>query len=477
MTRRTPAITKSVTAEAELVADSTRELSAAIAQTRRAAGLTQREVAEAMGTKQAFVAHLESGRTLPSTRTLQKFAEATNHRLRIGFVQEHPRHRFTKENQTMTDTLIRPSSLPYALANRRHVLGGAIGLAGLLGLGRVKHVTAQEATAAASASADYVWTPPAYDPEPALFTVLDRNDQTVTVETIDGQIEAPTNPQRVVALGWEYISLFELGVADRLIGIGYGEGYESPLSSAGELTEAMHVALTNVTLIPNPWELDIEQVVTLNTDLILTNPWWPEDPTSLARIAPVIRGKLDALGSPRAAVRDFGELFSRSDVVTNLIAEHEAFVERARQAAAPVATGRKALALMPGDGTFYAEPSYYVWDDGIHVNGNGAYHLHRELGITPSSFIEHLADDDDRQSGGLTISMEQIGEVDADYLFVLDNDGSFDAFVNHPLVQQTVAGQRDQIYPYNIDRSGWGLAGVRAEIALILEQITGEPFA
>ena len=52
---------------------------------RAAAGLTQEELAKRMKTTQGAIARLESGTTLPSTRTLQRFAQATGHRLKITF--------------------------------------------------------------------------------------------------------------------------------------------------------------------------------------------------------------------------------------------------------------------------------------------------------------------------------------------------------------------------------------------------------
>ena len=60
-------------------------LASALIKARGEAALTQEQVAAAMGTTQAFVARLESGRVLPSTRTLQGFAKATHTRLRISF--------------------------------------------------------------------------------------------------------------------------------------------------------------------------------------------------------------------------------------------------------------------------------------------------------------------------------------------------------------------------------------------------------
>nr|WP_274607945.1 helix-turn-helix transcriptional regulator [Thiorhodovibrio winogradskyi] len=44
------------------------------------AGLSQAEVAERMGTSQSTIARLESGRTLPSLRTLERYASATGNR-------------------------------------------------------------------------------------------------------------------------------------------------------------------------------------------------------------------------------------------------------------------------------------------------------------------------------------------------------------------------------------------------------------
>ena len=60
-------------------------LAAALIRARSNAGLTQEQLAERMGTKQEVVARWEGGKVLPSTRTLAKFAKATDTRLQISF--------------------------------------------------------------------------------------------------------------------------------------------------------------------------------------------------------------------------------------------------------------------------------------------------------------------------------------------------------------------------------------------------------
>jgi ribosome-binding protein aMBF1 (putative translation factor) len=70
-------------------------LASALIKTRADANMTQEDVAKAMGTTQAAVARLEGGRTMPSTRTLERFAKATGTRLRISFepAKSHARSR------------------------------------------------------------------------------------------------------------------------------------------------------------------------------------------------------------------------------------------------------------------------------------------------------------------------------------------------------------------------------------------------
>ncbi len=52
---------------------------------RKRAGLTQTEIAKRIKTTQSVIARLESGRSLPSGRTLQRYARATGSRLAIRF--------------------------------------------------------------------------------------------------------------------------------------------------------------------------------------------------------------------------------------------------------------------------------------------------------------------------------------------------------------------------------------------------------
>lgn len=52
---------------------------------RARAGLTQEQLASRMKTTRTVISRLESGRMKPSTRTLERYARATGHKLKISF--------------------------------------------------------------------------------------------------------------------------------------------------------------------------------------------------------------------------------------------------------------------------------------------------------------------------------------------------------------------------------------------------------
>ena len=60
-------------------------LARAVINARVTAGLTQEQLAQRMNTTQSVIARLESGRTRPSTQTLERLAVATGTRLQISF--------------------------------------------------------------------------------------------------------------------------------------------------------------------------------------------------------------------------------------------------------------------------------------------------------------------------------------------------------------------------------------------------------
>jgi ribosome-binding protein aMBF1 (putative translation factor) len=59
------------------------EIAAELLRARLRAGLSQTELAARMATSQSAIARLESGDTLPSTKTLLRYAQATGSKVRV----------------------------------------------------------------------------------------------------------------------------------------------------------------------------------------------------------------------------------------------------------------------------------------------------------------------------------------------------------------------------------------------------------
>lgn len=59
------------------------EIAAELLRARKRAGMSQAELAARMGTSQSTIARLESGQSLPSTKTLLRFAEATGSKIQL----------------------------------------------------------------------------------------------------------------------------------------------------------------------------------------------------------------------------------------------------------------------------------------------------------------------------------------------------------------------------------------------------------
>ncbi len=62
------------------------EISLELIQARINSGLTQEQIAVRMGTTQSVIARLESGRRLPSVKTLALYAKATHTRIHFNLV-------------------------------------------------------------------------------------------------------------------------------------------------------------------------------------------------------------------------------------------------------------------------------------------------------------------------------------------------------------------------------------------------------
>lgn len=69
------------------------EMASELIAARSKAGMTQEQVAQVMGTTQSVIARLESGKRMPSMRTVQRYAQAIGARAVVRLEPTEPRAR------------------------------------------------------------------------------------------------------------------------------------------------------------------------------------------------------------------------------------------------------------------------------------------------------------------------------------------------------------------------------------------------
>jgi len=239
-------------------------LSEAIAQTRAQAGMTQQQVADAMGSTQAVVAGLERGVGTPTIRTLQRFAKAVGAQMKIEFSLDieswttalvptgnHSRTIYKRGRSYMPIDPSHPFEFLRHEVSRRRLLGtagGAIAASAVATNGKAQ----DNARAAATPAPDGGWS----------FT----DDKGVTVTL-------PKRPERVVvainAAAW----LWDCGFRPLAV-------FGLNISPSGDLNDtAGNVDSTAVEIVGNASEpIQIEKLILLEPDLIVTLTWFPDDP-------------------------------------------------------------------------------------------------------------------------------------------------------------------------------------------------------
>ncbi|MFT4041082.1 MAG: ABC transporter substrate-binding protein [Thermomicrobiales bacterium] len=368
-----------------------------------------------------------------------------------------------------------------SLLTRRSVLAGSTAALVALALPLPRAAGAQDATPLASPVAGdgvarNAWEPD-WSPDPDLFTVVSRDANTVTVRTaFDGEIEVPANPQRIVAVFGEEDPLIALGLADRVVGIA---GYEGVPEATPQVVVETFLS-PDVALISS-FEPDPEAILALQPDLIIGvgADWTLSDDiyASLSQIVPVLRTPVATMNFPRGALRSYGALFGREAEAAARIAELDAFAAEGRARLAPV-VGDKTLLVVFYQGGYNALGAWEITPEGLTLSSSVfTSPFYRELGMRPTAYMDDLSVQANRAASDIyEISLEQIGLIDADIVFVptIDPEETEREFVSHPILKTLPASKDGMVFAFPFTEVSGGYYGTRRAIALAVEQLTGE---
>ena len=364
------------------------------------------------------------------------------------------------------------------LNTRRQFVSGVAALGGTLGF--AQHALAQEATPSTSGE----WTEPDWSPDPLPFKVVERTDTTVTVETeLDGTLELPADAGRIVCMYGGEDRFIALGLGDRVVSVVSFDGENPTFTSDADFNR--YLTNPDMYIAPNNGQPDMEELIELAPDLIVgpTALITDEYYATLSAIAPTIRATYNPL---RGSLTAWGDYFGLQDLAAAQIANLDDYATRARAEVQPVIGDQKTAVV------FYMQPdvlyAILAWDSnpaiGTYVSNAYGAPFYRELGLRPTDFVENIADETGRENmqygGLLTLSSEQMGKLDADFLFmVVASEGSraevTEVLQSDPVYHAIPAVENNQAYVITTEEFSGGYLATYRAIQLAVATITHRP--
>ncbi len=280
--------------------------------------------------------------------------------------------------------------------------------------------------------------------------------RTRTVDTPRGRVEIPAEPQRIVALyTHDLANTLALGLP---VIAGPGETGQPDAPFPQYLRDMFGEELEGVTPIAYQPEINFEQVASLNPDLILSGMFGNYDVgyDRLEEIAPTVtyrysEGEEFSIVPWQTVLRQNGEQFGREEAAEGWISRFEERAAELRERLAPDWSGAAYAMVEP-----YEDQVYIYGPEGGHT----AKTLSEELGLTlAESVSDLLADADQLNQGGAEISLERVGDIDADIIFVpvhanpdgTPNRSGIDTLSERPLWSTLPALQAGQVYEFTGD--------------------------
>jgi len=224
-------------------------------------------------------------------------------------------------------------------------------------------------------------------------------EETRIVSTVNGDVEIPAHPKRIVALYYHHI-LFALG--EKPVGANLTWWGGSPFLAEQE------AGLVDVGGPPS-----LEAVVALEPDLIIMNSNNAEDYEQFAKIAPSVLIPYDGNRTVYQETEEIAKLLGKPDEAARLLEEFEKKAEAARAKLEGVLTSDAKAAIIRIDGN---GGQFTVFGDNY---GRGGWPIYRGLKLQYPAKIKEDVIDNGKQIAQ-ELPLEKLPEYagDADYLFV-----------------------------------------------------------
>lgn len=256
-----------------------------------------------------------------------------------------------------------------------------------------------------------------------------QQPKTRIVKTVNGEVEIPLHPQRIVA--GEYLgSLIALGITP----IGTSEHHIKNPYFQEYLKDVENIGDGNG---------NVEKILSLNPDLIIMDDFYPELNEQMSKIAPTVVIPYASLKTVHEEVAYFGELLSEEDKAKTWLADYDSRMASAKESV---------LKVVPADSTF----SIIEWSENSLMAvgtdfGKGGQPIYNGLGFKPPADIAaEMAD-----PGWASFSAEVLPKYAGDYVILTSDSKKLDELKADPIWGALPAVKNDHVFLWTSDRSGY----------------------
>ncbi|WP_346780774.1 ABC transporter substrate-binding protein [Paenibacillus sp. PastF-2] len=247
-----------------------------------------------------------------------------------------------------------------------------------------------------------------------------------TVTTVNGEIEIPAEPKRIVAE--EYLgSLIALGTI--------------PVGAPGLTLENVYFkeALAGVSDTGTYGKMSPENIIALEPDLIISG--MADSYETLSQIAPTVIVPYGELKNAHEELTYFGKLLGKEQEAKDWLDDYDKRIAAAKA---------KVDAAIPAEATFsileHTDKSTWAYGDNF---GRGRQAVYQALGRKPPTAVADVI----MEKQWAEISNEMLPSYAGDYLIVTDNNQALEDFSNDPIWGSLPAVKNGHIYVWKEERS------------------------
>ncbi|MGO1527647.1 iron-hydroxamate ABC transporter substrate-binding protein [Senegalia sp. (in: firmicutes)] len=252
----------------------------------------------------------------------------------------------------------------------------------------------------------------------------DKNTETITYKTENGDIEVPKNPQRIVVL-YGTLSGHVMALDGNIVGVEKwsmdNPNYEGYLDNAVEVSDE-----------------NIEKIMDLDPDLIITGST-NKNLDKLQKIAPTVSFTYGKLGYLEQYL-EVGKLMNKEDEAKKWIDDFRAKAKKAGEDIKAKIGEDSTVSVIEGD-----NKQMYVFGDNW---GRGTEILYKEMGLKMPEKVK----EDALKEGYFALSSEVLPEYSGDYIVFSKNTEGDNSFQETETYKNIPAVKNDRLLEVDANR-------------------------